>query len=187
MKDKLQKIGGLISAVTLIAFALFLMANDVKLNIATWALWTILDVIILKVSLDANKKIGSSDWPWLPTGWAVGAFIVTIILLTRGQWTWTGTETLTTVATLVATGMWRATKNSKLGIIAFTMAMTVAGIPSVILAWSHPDPMSWWLWAGVSVSCLFTLAGTKEWSIEERFLPVASFIFNGFMTVLVLL
>jgi len=187
MKETLKKIGGLISAVTLIAFALYLMAHDVKLNIATWVLWTLLDIILVMTGREALLRQGKNEWPWLPIGWTTGAAIVTIILLTRGQWQWTWTETLTVIVTAIAAGHWRATSNARAGIVAATLAMTVAGIPSAMLAWNHPDPSSWWLWAGVSVSCFFTLAGTKEWSIEERFLPVASFMFNGLMTALVLL
>ena len=186
MKENLQKLGGLISAVALLVFAVILVANDIKLNIASWMLWTCLDVLILKASLDANRKAKNGNWPWLPTGWVVGAATVTLILLFRGNWQWTYVETLTATVVAIATIVWKVS-GPKAAVVALTIAMTVAGIPSVNVAWHNHDTSGWWMWASIVLSCLFTLAGTKSWTVEERFLPTASMIFNGLMTVLVLL
>ncbi len=185
MKEILNKIGGLISAAALIAFTVFLMAKDVKLNITTWILWTTLDVLIATSSRAALLKEGRNEWPWLPIGWAVGAGTVTCILFTRGAWQWTSVETLTAVLVALATIVWKVS-NPKIGVVALTIAMAAAGIPSIRQAWSNPDPASWWLWAAVCVSCGFTIVGAKKWSIEDRFLPVSSLLFNGTMTFLVL-
>lgn len=186
MKETLQKVGGSISAIALLVFAVILTVNDIKLNIVSWILWTCLDVLILKASLDANRKAGNNNWPWLPTGWAVGAACVTLTLLFRGNWQWTYVETLTVTVVTIATIIWK-TSGPKAAVIALTIAMTVAGIPSVAVAWQTHDSSGWWMWASVVLSCIFTLAGTEKWTVEERFLPTASLIFNSLMTILVLI
>jgi hypothetical protein len=64
--------------------------------------------------------------------------------------------------------------------------MTIAGIPTMYDAWTNPNPVSWWLWGGVAFSCILSCYGAKSWTIEERFFPSSSFVFNLTMLVLVL-
>lgn len=180
MKQKIGLLGGIFSAITIIAFAVYLATNNVSQNIASWIMWTILDTLILLSSLAAgNKK------PWLAIGFTFGASLVTIIILTKGMWHWGTVETISAIGAGIATICWL-----KLGprsaIIASTIAMIVAGIPSIHDAWVQPNPVSWWLWGGVAFSCVLSCYGAKSWTIEERFLPCTSFFFNATMTFLVL-
>ncbi|MEK7390809.1 MAG: hypothetical protein AAB635_01590 [Patescibacteria group bacterium] len=180
MKQKIGLIGGLISAVVIVAFAIYLATNSIPQNIASWIMWTILDTLILISCLAAGNKR-----PWLPAGYTLGAFLVTLILLTRGVWHWGTVETISAIGATAATACWWKL-GPKSAIIASTLAMTLAGIPAMNDAWFRPDPASWWLWGGVAFSCALSCYGAKAWTIEERFFPCSSFIFNTTMTILVL-
>lgn len=180
MKQKIGLFGGIFSAITIIAFAIYLATNDVSQNIASWIMWTILDTLILLSSIAAGNKR-----PWLPAGFTLGALLVTIIIFSKGVWHWGTVETISAIGAGVATICWLKL-GPKPAIIASTVAGTVAGIPSMYDAWVQPNPASWWLWGGVAFSCTLSCYGAKAWTIEERFLPCASFIFNIAMTVLVL-
>lgn len=176
MKQKIGFIGGLISAVTIVAFAIYLTTRNVPQNTASWIMWTILDVLIMLSCIAAGNKR-----PWLPAGFTLGASLVTIILLTRGVWHWGTVETISAIGAAVATICWWKL-GPKSAVVASTFAMTIAGLPAMHDAWFQPNPASWWLWGGVSLSCY----GAKAWTIEDRFLPCASFMFNTSMMILVL-
>ena len=60
MKQKIGFVGGLISAVTIIAFAIYLTTNNVPQNAASWIMWTILDVLIMLSCFAAGNK---RPWP----------------------------------------------------------------------------------------------------------------------------
>lgn len=180
MKEKIGFIGGLISAGVVVVFAVRLATHSIPQSAATWVMWAILDALMLKNCIVAGNKR-----PWLPGGWTLGACLVALMLLARGEWSWGTIETTSAVG--VAISLFCSWKlEPKSAIIASVFAMTIAGIPAIHDAWFHPNPVSWWLWGGTAFSCTLSCYGAKAWTIEDRFIPCASFIFNTAMTILVL-
>ncbi len=180
MKQKIGFAGGMISAITIVGFAFFLMAHDVHQNTASWILWTILDVLMLVTCIAAGNKR-----PWLPAGFVLGASLVTIVLLTKGVWHWGTVETISAVGSGVAIICWLSF-GPKSAVVACMAAMTIAAIPAMYDAWFQPNPASWWLWGGVAFSSVLSCYGAKKWTIEERLLPCGCFVLNTTMTILVL-
>lgn len=180
MKEKIGLSGGLIATVVIVAFGIYLATNNVHQNIVTWILWTILDAMILLSSLAAGNKR-----PWLPAGYTLGSILVVVIILSRGEWSFGLVETLSVIGVIAAIIVWKKS-GPKFAVIASTLGMTIAGIPGMYDSWIRPNPESWWLWAGVAFSCILSCYGAKAWTIEDRFLPCASFAFNCSMMVFVL-
>lgn len=180
MKNKIGFLGGLMAAIIIATFGIYLAMNDVRQNVVTWIMWTILDVIILVTSLSAGNKR-----PWLPIGYTLGSILVTIIIITKGEWQWGLVETISVIGVMIALIIWKKS-GPKFAVIASTLTLTIAGIPAMYDAWLYPDPASWWLWGGVALSCILTCYGARAWTIEDRFLPCASFIFNASMMIFVL-
>lgn len=180
MKEKVGFTGGLIATIAIVAFGIYLAINDVHQNVITWILWTILDAFIMFSSIAAGNKR-----PWAPMGYTLGSILVTIIILTKGEWHWGLVETIALIGVTIATIFW-VKAGPKSAVIASTLAMTIAGIPAIYDAWFQPDYGSWWLWGGVAFSCILTCYGAKAWTIEDRFFPCASFIFNIGMMILML-
>jgi hypothetical protein len=174
----------LIGVATLAIFSFELKAfsasQNVAANVTTWLLWALLDVVIFWSLYMAGKKAMSI----VLLGYAVGAIFVAGVLLSSGVWKFGYPEALTAVGTIVAIYMRRI--GPKAAIVAASMAMVIAGLPTMGLAWTSPMPWTWWLWASSVVTFLMQLAATDKWVLEDRFLPVAGLIFNAIMTVLVL-
>ncbi len=143
-------------------------------------MWTVMDVLILLSCIAAGNKR-----PWLPAGYVIGAFLVTLMLSLKGMWHWGLVETISAIGAGIAAICWWKL-GPKSAVIACTLAMTIAGIPAMYDAWTNPNPASWWLWGGVSLSCVLSCYGAKAWTIEDRFLPCCSFVFNTTMMILVL-
>jgi len=180
VKKKIGFLGGLISAVAIVAFAVYLMIHDVEQNVASWIMWTILDVLVVASCVSAGNKR-----PWLPIGFTIGALLVTIILLTKGIWHWGIVETISAAgATVAAICWWKL--GPKAAIVACLSAMLIATIPAAYDAWLHPNPASWWLWATVAFSCILSCYGAKAWTIEDRLIPCGCIVLNTAMLILVL-
>lgn len=179
MKQKIGFIGGLICAFTIVAFAVHLTIYDVPQNVASWTMWAVLDALMVCSAIAAGNKR-----PWLPAGFFLGALFVTIILLTKGVWQWRTIETISAIGTAIASLCWWK-MGAKVGVVASTLAMTIAGIPAMHDAWVQPDPSGWWLWGGVAFSCSLSIY-SGAWKIEHQFLPCTSIVFNTVMLVLVL-
>ncbi|MFO0718847.1 MAG: hypothetical protein U0522_02380 [Candidatus Paceibacterota bacterium] len=180
LKKRIGLIGGLISTIVIVAFAVYLMVHDLPQNTASWIMWTVLDALILVGCVAAGNKR-----PWLPAGFTLGALLVTIILLGKGTWHWGLVEMISAIGMAVAVICWWRS-GPKLAIVACMTAMTIAAFPAMYDAWLKPNSESWWLWAGVAFSCVLSCYGAKKWTIEERLIPCGCFVLNTTMTVLVL-
>ncbi len=179
MKQKIGFIGSLISASVIVAFAIHLARHDIPQNVVSWMMWTVLDCIIL-----INCFVAGNKRPWLPAGFVLGAFLVTIILIMKGSWRWDTIETISAIGIVIALACWW-----KLGprsaIIASTLATVIAGIPAMHDAWVLPEPTSWWLWSGIAFGSALSCWGAKKWSVEDRLFPSTCFVFGIIMTIFV--
>jgi hypothetical protein len=180
LKEKIGFSGGLIATIIIIVFGVYLYKHNVHQNVVTWILWAIMDMIILLSSIAAGNKR-----PWLPAGYTLGSILIIALILLRGEWQFGLVETLSSCGVIVTVIVWKRS-GPKLAVIASTLGLTIAGIPGMYDAWLQPNRESWWLWGGVAFSCIFSCYGAKAWTIEDRFLPCASFIFNITMMILVL-
>ena len=180
MKQKIGFAGGLISAMVTVAFAVYLAMHDIRQNVVSWMMWTVLDCIILTNCLTAGNRR-----PWLPAGFVLSAFLVTIILLMKGVWRWDTIETISAIGIAVSLVCWWKL-GAKPAIVASTIATVIAGIPAMHDAWVLPEPSSWWLWSGIAFGCVLSIYGAKKWSIEDRLFPCSTFVFGVIMTILVL-
>ncbi len=180
LKKRVGFVGGVMSAAVIVAFAVYLLAHDVPQNVASWVMWTVLDVLVLAGCIAAGNKR-----PWLPAGFTLGALLVTIILLGKGTWHWGFVETISGVGTTVAVICWWSL-GPKSAIVACLAAMVIAAVPAMYDAWLDPHPASWWLWGGVAFSCALSCYGAKGWTIEDRLIPCGCFVLNTTMTILVL-
>ena len=173
-------IGGIIPAVTVIAFALHLLMKEIPLNVVSWILWTILDVVLVITAIAAGNKR-----PWLPLGYTFGAALVTIILWNRGLWEFGFAEGISILGVVTALVVW-CFVSARGAIIIASIAKIIAALPQAYDFWITPNPSTWWLWSFVAVGCFLSIIGARSWTIEDRFFPVASGLFNLSMVILVL-
>jgi len=179
LKEIFGLIGGVVAVSVLLHYAYNVIRRKAEAaGIATWLMWTALDVLLLVTTWQAGKPV------WLPLGWTVGASLVTISLFRDGKWEWKWQETLSAVCALIATIVWR-TQGAEIGVLAGTLAMTCAGIPLLIDMVKKPIGSTFHVWFLTCVACVFTLLGS-DWSLTAIFLPVGSIIYNGTLAVLVL-
>lgn len=179
MKELFGLLGGIIAVSVLLHYAYNVIRRRAEAaSIATWLMWTILDVLLFVTTWQANKPV------WLPLGWTVGASLVTVSLFRDGKWIWKWRETLSAVCALVATIVWR-TQGAEIGVVAGTIAMTCAGTPLLIDMINTPIRSTFHVWFFTCIACVFTLLGS-DWSFMAIFLPCSSLIYNGTLSILVL-
>lgn len=171
---------GIAPVIALIVFGIVLLKTGKSQNVATWLMWFILDVAITVNMFSAGNKEA-----WLPLGFAVGAFFVTAVLISKGNWKWGFVEITCAVASTAAMILWHFSSPNAAVVIS-CVAMWIASIPIIRDTWKMPDRSLWWFWGTAAVCGLITIVVAKSWSIEERFFPASVCTFNSLMTILVL-
>jgi hypothetical protein len=141
-------------------------------------MWTVLDVLLLGSTISAHQP------PWLPLGYTIGAFMVTVALFVRGTWQWSSKETWCAIGAGITAFLW-LTLGALAGILAGITAMTLAGMPLWIDMYRNPVRATWPLWTITVVACLLTLLGS-DWSLSGIALALGGILFNGSIAYLVL-
>jgi hypothetical protein len=179
LKEYIGLFGGVVAVSVLLHYAWnVIRGKAAAASVASWLMWTILDMILLATTWQAGKPV------WLPLGWTIGASLITISLLKRGQWVWQRTETLSAICAAVAALAW-LTQGAVVGIIAGTLAMNFAGIPMLVDMVKRPIRATFPVWFVTCVACVCTLLAS-DWSLAGTFLPWASLAYNGMLSILVL-
>ncbi|MBX4197862.1 hypothetical protein KW782_00840 [Candidatus Parcubacteria bacterium] len=178
MEINLGVIAGLTPSIVLIPFGIKLLKSNTPMNVATWLMWGVLSfVITLSMFAAGNKDI------WLSAGFTLGSVFISIILLSKGKWSWGYVETICAVGAAVAM-LLRYYSAPKGAVIACIIAMWLASIPLLCDLWKQPDPTTWWVWAIITIAAVVTLITAKAWTIQDRAFPVSSIIFNTLLVVL---
>ncbi|MEK7519718.1 MAG: hypothetical protein AAB581_00525 [Patescibacteria group bacterium] len=136
-------------------------------NLFTWILWVAVDFVI------AASVITQGGNFLLPVAYTVGSAITAFFIFaseSRASWTWI--ETVVALLVVASMGVW-VYSGSKLATIASTTAMIIAGIPQLVDAWKKPREMPMPVFVSYFIANSLSAAGGKNWSIEERFFPVA--------------
>ncbi len=170
----MRKIVEVLTAVVAFAVTVAFGLTQVSCGIlATWVMWTLLDGVIFIGMVRAGNKDA-----FLIAGYALGAAIVSITLLSKGVWHWGTTEAICAASCGFAiVAYWRS--GPKEAVMFAVAGMLFAGWPTLFDAWLTPPIASWWYWTTVTICSAVTIATAKSWAIENRLFPLASTIFNG--------
>jgi hypothetical protein len=140
--------------------------KSVKQNLLTWALWAVLDIIVM-----ASIIVQKGNF-LLPVAYTIGSTVTVFVIFKSGDkssWSWF--ETLITTLVIICVAVWY-TSGSKAATVASAMAMVVASVPQIIDAWKNPLDMPVLVYFSCFIANCLSIAGGKNWSIEERFYPV---------------
>ena len=152
--------------------------GEVKQNFLTWVLWGTLDVVVAATIIVQHGSF------LLPTAYGVGSAITVVFIVksgNRASWTWF--ETMVVLLVFASIVIWYFS-GSKVATIASTMAMLIGGIPQLIDAFKKPHEMPFLAYSSYFAANCLSVAGGKNWSIEERFYPISAAVFCLFIALL---
>lgn len=187
MKKNLPILGFVLIMISFGYLIVKLLIADVPLNLATWGLWVVIDSALLVATYKASKENGSG-LPWSMIGFWLGACSIAAISIIKtltgnGSFHWGHVETLTVVSVILALVAWKKRGESVAGVIAVTIAMYVAMVPTFVDQWIKPEGQDPWIWLGCTIGCLLDFWG-KPKQLATAFQPGAGMIANGFAFIL---
>ncbi len=181
--SNLPMVGSLICVGAFIYLASFLVKHAIPLNLATWVLWTILDIFLAYSMFKAKDPS-----KWTTTAFAIGAGVIAYIAwqqLAQGKthWVWTYRETITLVCFSVAFTIRLFSASRRLAMNLGTTAMLIAGAPTIYDAWQAPNLQNPWFWGTCTFGCFVVFLGSKK-GFTAKYFPVGGLILNGTIAAL---
>lgn len=147
-----------------------ILFKGIKLNFTSQLIWAVLDIVV------ALSLVSAKGAFWQPTFYAVGCLVLACCIYRTGYAKWGKSDTFISLLAIASIFIF-VYADPRTATIASTIAVIVAGIPQMIDCWKRPQdtPVILFL-AFLAAHVLSILAGT-EWSIEQRFFPVACLIY----------
>ena len=171
--------GGLVALASQFVWMWGTWKGTMHLNIATWFLWSIIDTAVLLSSL-----AGGAPAPFLAVGLAVGAILVTITLFFKGTWHWGVLETVCVLITLSCLGLWYIA-GPIVALVSLTLGKyCVAGIPTLVSAYRHPEPSQSWVWWLGTFGAVTNIFASGSWMLAQSFFPTIALVFTAIVGIL---
>jgi hypothetical protein len=177
-RELFSMIGGILSFIALIPYAIAIVKRKVRPTKATWIVWASVDTLTV-VGMIIAKTLN-----WQIVGAATGATVVMFLSFWYGNPGWTKTEKTCLSLAVIALGalIWKFS-DPVYGVLIAQSAAFIGSIPIFVEAWKgKEDKLTWTI---LLVSCVFTLLSVPKYSIESLAQPinfvVACLIITGFL------
>lgn len=165
-----------------------IVSGSMALIITPWAIWSLLNFIILAAMIAAFKGKTLEEQALLvqQIGFTVGSAGVLLRAYFGGSWTWTKHDGLVAAIAATAIVLWIFTGNPILSIALTLVAMGIGSVPLWITLRQFPKAQGeypWLIWWLSGLFGILVVAGESDWT--RWMLPVTLFCFQSFTVFLI--
>lgn len=164
-----QFLAGAIGISAYIPLTVGIITDRAKQSFAAFFLWGLIDAIAMVSSILQEGNY------WLAASNVAGTFFITCLLLSKGQFEWSLTETVTSLLVLICLIIWYLAGNTG-AIVASSLAVVVAGVPQMSHTLRHPKDtpiVVYMIWLCANTLSLWS---AREWTIDEAFYAFCSLL-----------
>lgn len=144
--------------------------RKVNQNLLSFILWGTIDLLTgIEIIFERGNFV-------LAIIYAFGSFVTAVFIFNaknKSKWTWF--ESLVVSLVFLSMAIWYFS-GTRTAIIASTTAMFISGIPQLLDAYKKPREMPFLVYLSYLVANCFSVAGGKNWSVEEEFFSVVATI-----------
>ncbi len=179
IKNTYKILSGIIGLLGFYILIFSLSQGNSGVSFATFIFWTLI------AGLNAYATFKEHGNFTLSLTLTLGNFLTALVLLLKGNVSWGMPEWFAAALLIPCLLAWRrSTRNAT--IIVSTIAITIGGVPQLLLAWNEPAKISIVAWSIFCISSFIGVLAGKNWSVKERLYPIARFSFYGLIVLLAL-
>jgi hypothetical protein len=161
------------SAIGALGAAVYLrdtVRGTTKPNRVTWLLWAIAPLLAAAVELD--EGVGLRALPTFMVGFMPLLVFVGSFHNSASVWQIRRIDYACGLVSVVGTLTWLVTRNGVLAISAAIAADFMAGVPTVMKSWTHPETETVHSYVGAVISMGVLLLTVTHWTFDEVAFPV---------------
>lgn len=161
------------TAIGALGAALYLrdtLRGTTKPNRVTWLLWAVAP--LLAAAVEFNDGVGLRALPTFMVGFMPLLIFVASFHNPASVWRIRRIDYACGVLSVVGTVVWLVTRNGVLAISAAIAADFLAGIPTLMKSWTHPQTETVYSYIGAVVSMGVVLLTITDWTFEVAAFPI---------------
>ena len=161
------------SAIGALGTAVYLrdtLRGTTKPNRVTWLLWAVAPLLAAAVELD--EGVGLRTLPTFMIGFMPLLVFIASFHNPASVWRIRRIDYVCGVMSLVGTVAWLVTRNGVLAISAAIAADFMAGVPTLMKSWTHPETETVHTYLGAVASMVILLLTIEHWTFDVAAFPL---------------
>jgi len=146
------------------------LRGTTKPNRVTWLMWAVAPLLAAVVEL--NEGVGLRVLPTFMVGFMPLLVFAASFHNPAAVWKIRRVDYACGVMSAVGTAVWLATRNGVLAISAAILADFLAGIPTMMKSWTHPQTETVYSYVGAVISMAILLLTIQHWTFEVAAFPL---------------
>ena len=146
------------------------LRGTTKPNRVTWLLWAVAPLLATVVELD--EGVGLRTLPTFMIGFMPLLVFVGSFHNPESVWKIRRIDYACGVMSVVGTVVWLVTRNGVLAITAAIVADFLAGVPTLMKSWTHPETETVYTYVGAVLSMVILLLTIDHWTFDVAAFPI---------------
>lgn len=163
-------VGSAISALGTAAYLRDTLRGTTKPNRVTWLLWAVAPLLAAAVEFD--QGVGIRTLPTFMVGFMPLLVFVGSFHNPESVWSIRRIDYACGAMSVVGTVVWLVTRNGVLAISAAIVADFLAGVPTLIKSWTHPETETVYTYVGAVLSMVIVLLTIEHWTFDVAAFPL---------------
>ncbi len=163
-------LGTAISALGTAVYLRDTLRGTTKPNRVTWLLWAVAPLLAAAVELD--EGVGLRALPTFMIGFMPLLVFAASFHNTASVWKIRRIDYACGAMSVVGTVVWLVTRNGVLAISAAILADFLAGMPTVMKSWTHPETETVYSYIGAVISMGIVLLTIDHWTFDVAAFPI---------------
>lgn len=176
-------LGAAIGALGGLAYVRDTLRGTTQPNRITWLLWAFAP--LLASAVEFHSGVGLRTLTTFMTGFMPLLVFVASFHNTAAVWKIRRLDYACGAMSLAGTAAWLLTQNGVIAIAAAIAADFLAGIPTMLKSWSHPDSETIWSYVGAVVNAGVLLLTIDHWTVDVAAFPLFIFCIASVQVALV--
>jgi hypothetical protein len=163
-------LGSAVGALGTVVYLHDTLRGTTKPNRVTWLLWAVAPLLAAAVELD--QGVGLRALPTFMVGFMPLLVFASSFHNPESVWKIRRIDYACGVMSVVATVVWLVTRNGVLAISAAILADFLAGVPTLMKSWTHPETETVYTYVGAVVSMVILLLTIDHWTFDVAAFPI---------------
>ena len=163
-------LGAAIGALGTAVYVRDTLRGTTKPNRVTWLMWAVAPLLAAAVEL--NEGVGLRVLPTFMVGFMPLLVFAASFHNPSAVWKIRRVDYACGVMSAVGTAVWLATRNGVLAISAAILADFLAGVPTMMKSWTHPETETIYSYVGAVISMIVLLLTIQHWTFDVAAFPI---------------
>jgi hypothetical protein len=174
------------SAIGALGAAVYLrdtLRGTTKPNRVTWLLWAVAPLLAAAVELD--EGVGLRALPTFMVGFMPLLVFIASFHNPASVWRIRRIDYACGVMSVIGTVTWLVTRNGVLAISAAIAADFMAGVPTLMKSWTHPETETVHSYVGAVISMVIVLLTVEHWTFDVAAFPLFIVVMGSVLVVVI--